>query len=97
MTGAPTVVVVADADVLAAAVAARLVTRLVDAQAVRGTASVVLSGGGVGGAALAALRSSPARAAIDWRRVDVWWGDERFVPADDPERNERQARDALLD
>ena len=29
--------------------------------------------------------------------VDVWWGDERFVPADSDERNEKQARAALLD
>lgn len=97
MSADPTVVVAADADVLAAAVAARLVTRLVDAQALRGTASVVLTGGGVGIATLASLRDSPARHAVDWRRVDVWWGDERFVGADDPERNERQAREALLD
>ena len=27
----------------------------------------------------------------------MWWGDERWVPADDPERNDRQAREALLD
>jgi 6-phosphogluconolactonase len=78
-------------------VAARLVTRLADAQALRGRASVVLTGGGVGIASLAAVRRSPARAAVDWRKVDVWWGDERFVAADDPERNERQAREALLD
>lgn len=92
-----TVVVCKDADVLAAAVAARLLTRLVDAQAVRGRACVVLTGGGVGIAALAAVRASPARAAVDWRKVDVWWGDERFVAADDRERNDKQARDALLD
>jgi 6-phosphogluconolactonase len=97
MTSAPTVSVVADKDVLAASVAARLVTRLADAQARRGSASVVLTGGGVGIASLAAVRTSPARGAVDWRKVDVWWGDERFVPADDPERNERQAREALLD
>lgn len=97
MTGAPTVVVVRDADLLAETVAARLLTRLVDVQALRGTASVVLTGGGVGIASLAAARRSPARAAVDWRSVDVWWGDERFVPADDPQRNERQAREALLD
>ena len=29
--------------------------------------------------------------------MDVWWGDERFLPAGDPERNETQARAALLD
>lgn len=97
MTSSPTVVVVADPQVLAAAVAARLLTRLVDAQALRGSASVVLTGGGVGIAALDAVRHSGARPAVDWRRVDVWWGDERFVPAEDPERNERQAREALLD
>lgn len=97
MTPPPSVVVVRDADVLAEAVAARLLTRLVDAQALRGTASLVLTGGRTGIAVLAAVRRSPARAAVDWSRVDVWWGDERFVPADDPARNERQARAALLD
>lgn len=97
MTGNRTVVVSKDADVLAAAVAARLLTRLVDAQAVRGSASVVLTGGGVGIESLRAVRASAARAAVDWRRLDVWWGDERFVPADDDERNDKQAREALLD
>jgi 6-phosphogluconolactonase len=97
MSSVPTVVVVPDADLLAEAVAARLLASLVEAQAVRGHSSVVLTGGGVGVAALQSTRRSPARAAVDWRRVDVWWGDERFVPAGDPERNERQAREALLD
>ena len=94
---APTVVVHRDPVVLADAVAARLVTALVDAQTYGRVASVVLSGGGIGIASLRALRDSPARAAVDWRRVDVWWGDERFVPADSPDRNELQAREALLD
>lgn len=97
MTRPPTVVVVRDPEVLAESVAARLLTSLVDAQAHRGTASVVLTGGGVGIAVLAAIRRSGARHAVDWRRVDLWWGDERFVPADDPDRNEQQAREALLD
>ena len=98
MTARPPVVVVSrDAQVLAAAVAARLVTRLVDAQTERGAASLVVTGGSIGIAALAALRDSPARHAVDWRRVDLWWGDERFVAAGDPERNERQAREALFD
>ena len=95
--GPPTVVVLSDPDVLAAAVAARLLTRLVDAQAEHGAASLVLTGGTTGIAALRAVRDSPARGAVDWRRVDVWWGDERWVPAGDLERNDRQAREALLD
>jgi 6-phosphogluconolactonase len=81
---------------LAATTAARLLVHLVDAQAARGTASFVATGGGMGSAVLAAVAAAPARDAVDWGRVDVWWGDERFLPAGDPERNETQAREALL-
>jgi 6-phosphogluconolactonase len=94
---APQIVVHSGPDLLARAVAARLVTRLVDAQAARGSASVVLTGGTIGIDVLRELRDNPARDAVDWRHVDVWWGDERFVPADSPDRNDRQAREALLD
>jgi 6-phosphogluconolactonase len=86
-----------DADLLAAAGAARLITRLVDVQRVRPSASVVLTGGTMGSAILAAVAGSPARDAVDWSRLDVWWGDERFLPEGDPERNETQNRAALLD
>lgn len=93
----PMVIVQSDADLLAKATAARIVTRLVDAQALRGSASIVLTGGGIGIAVLAQLARTPARDAIDWKRVDVWWGDERFLPSGDADRNETQAREALLD
>jgi 6-phosphogluconolactonase len=93
----PLVVVHHDADVLAEAVAARLITRIADVQAARGEASVVLTGGGVGTASLAAIARSPARSAVDWGRLEVWWGDERFLPTGHGERNETQARAALLD
>ncbi|MEU5908735.1 6-phosphogluconolactonase [Micromonospora sp. NPDC047467] len=91
------VAVHADADLLAQAVAARLLVKLLDAQADRGEASVVLTGGRVAAAVYRAVGQLPARDAVDWSRVDVWWGDERFLPAGDPERNETQARAALLD
>jgi 6-phosphogluconolactonase len=91
------VIVHADPEVLAPAVAARLVVRLIDAQAARGVASVVLTGGRIAAAVYRSLAASPAREAVDWSRVDVWWSDERFLPAGDPERNETQARAALLD
>src|SRR5690242_9857892 len=93
----PEVVVYRDAPLLAQAVAARLVTGLTDAFAVRGGASVVLTGGGIGTKVLAELAAAPARDAIDWPHLDIWWGDERFVPTGDPERNETGAREALLD
>jgi 6-phosphogluconolactonase len=93
----PELIVYQDGPLLAKAVAARLVTVLVDAVAARGSASVVLTGGGIGTSVLAELGAAPARDAIDWRRLDIWWGDERFVPAGDPDRNETGARSALLD
>src|SRR6202162_210762 len=93
----PEVIVHRDAQLLAKAVAARLVTRLVDSVSARGTASVVLTGGGIGTAVLAELAAAPARDAIDWRHLDIWWGDERFAPTGDPDRNETGARSALLD
>jgi 6-phosphogluconolactonase len=96
----PDIVVEPDADHLARAVAEAVVARLTAAQAVHGTASVVLTGGGIGIAVLehvAALAIDPRRERVDWTAVDVWWGDDRFVPADDDERNEKAARSALLD
>jgi len=91
------VIVHADADLLAEAVAARMLVRLIDAQSARGTASVVLTGGRVAAAVYRAVAASPALGAVDWSRVDVWWGDERFLPSGHPDRNETQAREALLD
>src|ERR1700744_3153920 len=93
----PEVIIHRDASLLAKAAAARLVTRLVDAVTAHGSASLVLTGGGIGTAVLAELAATPARDAVDWRHVDIWWGDERFEPEGDPERNETGARDALLD
>lgn len=93
----PNVVVHRDADVLAKAVAARIITRLVDVQSARSSASLVLTGGTVGIATLAAIAATPARHAVDWRKLDIWWGDERFLPTGDKERNETGAREALLD
>lgn len=89
------VVVHADRDVLAQAVAARLLVSLVDAQAARGEASLVLTGGGVAAAVYRAVAQSPARHAVDWSRLTCWWGDERFLPDGHPDRNETQAREAF--
>ncbi|PJI85428.1 6-phosphogluconolactonase [Luteimicrobium subarcticum] len=91
------VVVHPDADVLAQAAAARLLVRLTDLQSVQGDAHVVLTGGTVGIKTLAAVAASPLVDAVDWSGVHLWWGDERFLPDGDPDRNETQARDALVD
>jgi len=93
----PEVFVHATGDLLASAAAARTITRLADAIAAEGRAHLVLTGGGIGTKVIAAIGASPARDAVDWNLVDFWWGDERFEPAGDKERNETGARAALLD
>ncbi|MGW3665713.1 6-phosphogluconolactonase [Streptomyces sp. NPDC005141] len=93
----PQLVVHRDKELMAQAAAARLITKIVDAQASRGYASIVLTGGRNGNGLLAALASAPARDAIDWAHLDLWWGDERYLPGGDPDRNDTQARAALLD
>jgi 6-phosphogluconolactonase len=93
----PEVLVHRSIDLLAPAVAARLVTRLVDVQSSGRVPSLVLTGGSVADAVHRAVAASPARDAVDWRRADLWWGDERFVPADSEERNDLQAHRTMLD
>lgn len=96
MTRAPGVVVHGDRDALAQAAADRLVSIIVAAQSDKGLADIVLTGGGMGGAILTALGASAGCDSIDWRQVRIWWGDERFLPSGDPERNQTQAQDLLL-
>ncbi|MEN0128455.1 MAG: 6-phosphogluconolactonase [Brevundimonas sp.] len=91
------VVVHPDATLLAEATAARLLTHLVDVQSHRSPVHLVLTGGTVGIKTLAAVAANPVRDAVDWSGVHLWWGDERFLPDGDPDRNETQAREALLD
>jgi 6-phosphogluconolactonase len=81
---------------LAQAAAARLITTLVERIEATGRAHLCLTGGGIGTAVLAAVGSSTARTSVDWTAVDVWWGDERYLPEGDADRNETGARAALL-
>ncbi|HWR85292.1 MAG TPA: 6-phosphogluconolactonase [Rhodoglobus sp.] len=91
------VIVHPDKESLAGAVAARFITKMVDLVDEFEEASVVLTGGTMGKAVLEAINASPARDTVNWGAIDFWWGDERWLPAGDPERNETQAREALLD
>ncbi|MEI6373573.1 MAG: 6-phosphogluconolactonase [Actinomycetes bacterium] len=93
----PEVLVTPDHESLAAAVAARVITGLIDALEARPVAHLCLTGGTIGTDSLAAITASPASTAVDWSRVHIWWSDERFEPTGDPLRNETGARAALLD
>jgi 6-phosphogluconolactonase len=94
---APTVLVHRTPDELAEAVCARLITTLVDVQSSGRIPHWVLTGGTIADKIHAAVAASSAHGAVDWTRVELWWGDERFLPDGDPDRNETQARRALLD
>ncbi len=94
---ADTVIVHPDHDTLAAAVASRLITAILDSQARRGSAHVALTGGRIGTASMAAVLADPAHQAVDWGLVDFWWSDERFVPAGDDDRNDAAAFTVMLD
>ena len=93
----PSVLVYPDVEALTHAIAASFVGRLVESQRGGGVAQVVLTGGRVATAAYRAVAESPDRDEVDWSRVELWWGDERFLPEGDPDRNATQAREALLD
>lgn len=96
MTNERRVLVHPDKEALVASVAARFLTKIIDVLEERDEAHVVLTGGTVGGGVLAAINASPARDTVDWSRLHFWWGDERWLPKGDPERNDQQAFEALL-
>lgn len=93
----PETAVVGSEDELARRVAAALVERLRALQAEGRVPSVVLTGGSVAEKVHLAVLGAPGLHEVDWSRVEVWFGDERFVPTGDPDRNALQARQSLLD
>ena len=62
----------------------------------KGRFSVVLAGGGTPKDLHQLLGSSPLKDQIDWAKVDVFFGDERFVPHDHEQSNYLQAYESLL-
>jgi len=59
----------------------------------RGRFAVALPGGSVAGACFPRLAAS----TVDWSRTEFFWGDERAVPAGDPDSNYLPARSLWLD
>lgn len=84
-------------DELAGSVAQALLTRLAQVQAEGGMPQIGLTGGTIADAVHAELARRSAGSGVDWSRVVIWWGDERFVAEDSPDRNAGQARASFLD
>ncbi len=93
----PEVVVHDDASTLAGDVASRLLERLEVAQSRGEVPHIGLTGGTIADAIHREVARRAPDSSVDWSRVVIWWGDERFVASSSEDRNARQARDALLD
>ena len=92
----PDVRVCADARDLSERAAAATVEMIGKTVRQHGRCSLVLSGGNTP-KTLYRLLASTYRDQVPWSQVHVFWGDERFVPHDDPASNYRMARESLLD
>jgi 6-phosphogluconolactonase len=94
---APRIEVHVDAADLATSVAGELISRLEDAQARGEEPHIGLTGGTIAVDVHRQLGRMGAASEVDWGRVVLWWGDERFVAPDSADRNAGQARAVLLD
>jgi 6-phosphogluconolactonase len=92
----PRIEVHEDAATLATAVAGELLSRLADAQAAGAVPQIALTGGTIAEDIHREIARLSPGSEVDWARVVIWWGDERFVAADSPDRNSGQAQTAFL-
>jgi 6-phosphogluconolactonase len=77
--------------------AAKVFVELADQAITRsGRFSVVLSGGYTPRRMYEILSAEPFRQKVSWDAIQVFWSDERCVPADDPRSNVRMVRQTLL-
>jgi 6-phosphogluconolactonase len=86
--------VVIPSDRYASAVAQRIAAAIDLAITERDRCSLALTGGVT---PIPVYRELAGMRRIRWRHVDIFFGDERMVPRDDPGSNYRMTREALLD
>ena len=96
-TSEPRVEVHEDAAELSTAVAGELLNRIADVQAAGGIPNICLTGGTIAESIHREVARLAPESGVDWGAVEFWFGDERFVAPDSPDRNVGQARGAFLD
>lgn len=96
-TNQPEIVLHADAGAVAEALATRLTARLAEIQAEGRVPQLALTGGRIATKAYQRLAAEGAGSVVDWGRVELWWGDERFVASDDDDRNDLATLQVLRD
>jgi 6-phosphogluconolactonase len=92
----PELIVVPDREAVAAAAADRIATALAEAVATRGRADWATTGGSQAPAIYRQLADPRLRDTVPWHAVQVWWGDDRYVPKDHPLSNVKPLDDILL-
>jgi 6-phosphogluconolactonase len=80
----------------AGSVADEIVTTISEVLEEKERCAICLSGGTTPAAVYRLLGLPPRVSDIDWSRVTLFWGDERFVPADDPLSNYKMASQTLI-
>ncbi len=93
MTHEPIIDIAADAEDMAMRAALWLATRIVVATE---PFALNLAGGSTPKRVYELLASAAFKSYIDWNKVHLFWGDERFVPVDDKDSNYRMVREALI-
>ena len=84
-----------NADAVAEQAAADLKLFILDVLSRQDELNLAVTGGTVGIKTLAEF-SKVVDDSIDLNRLNIWWGDERYVPLDDSDRNSHQAEQVLL-
>jgi 6-phosphogluconolactonase len=92
-----TVLVVPDSEALAVAAAQSLISTSETAAAQTRRALVALSGGSTPKRMGQLLAEAQYRDRVKWENLEIFWGDERWVPLDSPESNAGEAKRGFLD
>lgn len=80
----------------AGVVADEIVASIGEAIADRGSCSVALAGGSTPGAIYRCLAKPPRVSEVEWAKVHLFWGDERWVPHSDNQSNFKMTQETLL-
>ncbi len=83
----PSVMVLADPAAVSLASATRIADSLAAAVAARGRAHLATTGGSSPAGIYRHLADAPLRDRVPWEQIDIWFGDDRLVPREDPLSN----------
>ena len=92
----PALLVVPDAAAAGPTAAGIVADVLARAAAARGRADFATTGGSTPAAIYRALAAAPLRDHVPWTEMQVWWGDDRFVPREHELSNVKPLDDVLL-